>query len=153
MLPNVRKTTSGAVGDLRGDGGGRFLSGALTSLKPKIDGYTLPVALIAAEEDASNLGGLDSCAICAASLARRYCSRDPLTSFMTSQAWPTVFNIFPAISPGDDALVPFISQVNGQTNGPFTLYQNPGLIHSPGTRGIGFAGVACWRFQGWQIVS
>jgi hypothetical protein len=55
---------------------------------------------------------------------------------MSSTKWPTLFNNGPLISGGDDALVPFNSQVNGTS--PYTVYN--GLVHSIGTYDIGFNG-------------
>jgi uncharacterized repeat protein (TIGR03803 family) len=132
---------SGAVFDLSGDGYlGGTLSPALTALQQQ-GPHPLVAALIASEENAINLTGLDSCRGCLVFLAHHapWCRSEPLTQLMYSQLWQGVFSSGGHQSPGDDALVPFVSQLNGSTS---TSDQQMflGLIHSPGTKDLGFLG-------------
>lgn len=130
---------SGAAGDLQGDGHGGQLSDALTALTTQGSAKLIPTATIAATENSANLSGLDSCVLCLARLAKIFCSGSELTPFMTSQNWQQIFSDASFQSPGDDALVPFVSQVNGLTTvSSAQLFDQ--LIHSPGTAALGFNG-------------
>jgi pimeloyl-ACP methyl ester carboxylesterase len=129
---------SGAANDLSGDGNGNHPSQALANLKIENGMFRFRTALIAAKEDSSNLSGLDQCIACLATIAKYACLDSPLTGYMFAFRWQEIFSVG-YDSPGDDALVPFVSQLNNTSNdNPAQAFD--GLIHSHGTELLGFNG-------------
>jgi hypothetical protein len=138
-LPVNGQLVSGAINDLSADGyvGGNF-SEALNDLQVRGTSQLLPVAVIASKEDATNLSGLD-CDVCIVKVIKNLCYFDPLTNFMHPQTWPSIFSTPPYQPQGDDALVPFVSELDGATDIEDAQIFS-GLIHSPGTESLGFLG-------------
>lgn len=100
---------NGAVGDLDGEGvRGGWMSAALAALPPP----SFPIAYIGTTTDKEhNLSGLE-CNNCTSSYLKLYCGNvklNPLALNLTSEGWSNVFNGL-----SNDAVVPFISQVNGE---------------------------------------
>jgi pimeloyl-ACP methyl ester carboxylesterase len=133
--------TTGAVYDLNGDGHGSFRSDAILAIQQEKDIYIkLPTAFIAGEESSDNLSGLDTCTLCLAWDAKNPpgdCRNAPLTKLMDQELWPSIFSDDQYHSPGDDGLVPLISQLNGAARGNDGQIFD-GYIHSPGTVALGF---------------
>jgi hypothetical protein len=132
---------SGAVNDLSGDGHGGSLSAALSALQTQGSAKLIPTGTIAAEESSINWDSLGSVGLNLSYLAPIWCrsSSAPLLQFMTPQTWQAIFSYPPPfVSPGDDALVPVVSQLNGLVSTNSIVF--PNLIHSPGTVYLGFTG-------------
>jgi len=116
----------GGVGDLQGDGQGGLLSDALGKIK---NGKSVQTAVIAGNLTATYLAFLDSPTSNAAYI-RSACYGNPLAANLTSTGWPKVMG-----GTGEsDGIVPIKSQLPVPA-----AYTAPGVLHSPGTRNLGFS--------------
>jgi hypothetical protein len=130
------KTSSGAAGDLRGDGFGGDMSPALQALQ-QAGPRTIPTAMVAGVVGSGNLNSLSTAQN---AIALRFFCYDvpssahtpfsPLAMKLTAQGWPTEFN------QPSDAIVPLQSQINNLSACNGCLFF--GYVHSDGTFNLGF---------------
>jgi pimeloyl-ACP methyl ester carboxylesterase len=127
----------GAVGDLQGDG---IVNGKRSKFLKLLDSatpYPIPVAVVAAEMQDSQLNNLTKSNY---TKAIRYVFDCPLAEALTPSGWPAIFK------QNSDAIVPLSSQLSGSTSlvlsDTVTLANANTFIavHSKGTEQLGFGG-------------